>query len=78
MNIIDKMLKFGSSFRVLLFIAATIALAISLWTREDGKAVTFAMIFLGLYGVRREFKQWRINRLPEIEQLSSKMSTREG
>ena len=78
MNIIDKMFNFGSSFRVLLFTAATVCLAISFMTRQEGKTVTFAMIFMGLYGIRREFRQWRINRLPEIEQLSSKMSSREG
>ena len=78
MNIIDKMLAFGSSFRLLLFIAGTIVLAIDFMTRQDSKTVTLMFVFLGVYGIRREFRQWRINRLPEIEQLSSKMSAREG
>ncbi len=78
MNIIDEMFNFGSTFRLLLFVTATITLAISFMVRQEGKTVTLMFVFMGLYGVRREFRQWRINRLPEIEQLSSKMSAREG
>jgi len=78
MDIIDKMFRFGSTFRLLLFIAGTIVLAIDFMTRQDSTTITLMFVFLGVYGIRREFRQWRINRLPEIEQLSSRMSAREG
>ena len=76
MNIIDRLFSFGSTFRLLLFIVGTILLVVDFITRHERKTVTLMFVFIGFYAIRREYKQWRINRLPEMEQIASRISAR--
>ena len=62
MGIIDKMFRFGSTFRLLVFVAATVTVALTGFSNSTENTGVFLILFGGLFGIRREFGQWRENK----------------
>lgn len=62
MNVLDKMLNFGSTFRLLLFVAASITFSIYIIKNPDQKTGAWAILFIGLAGIAQEYRTWRDNR----------------
>lgn len=74
----DSMLRFGSTFRVLLFTVAVIVLGFYLVKDRTVSKMIYMVFGMGLMGFYHEFRQWRINRMSAEDQVSSKVSAVEN
>jgi hypothetical protein len=62
MNIIDRMFRFGSTFRLLLFLASVIVLSIYILRNPGQNRGTWIILIVGFIGTAREYHRWQANR----------------
>ena len=78
MKILDKMLNFGSTFRLLLFTASLIILAIYIVSGSAQSGGAFVILFIGMIGTVREYRMWQASRRSRDEHTASGWNASEG
>lgn len=75
---VDSFLGYGSTFRVLLFAAGVVIFGFYMVKDTTASKVLYFFFGMGLMGFYHEFRQWRVNRMPEADQISHKVSAAEN
>ena len=67
MNIVDRVLKSDSGFRLLLYLVCIIILAIYIIIEQKYRTGAMIILFIGAVSTARQYYAWRLKKRKELE-----------